>query len=131
MTVRRFLTVRNTLCAIGGIGTVVLIAFAGGLWAVFENMSEMGIALTADDLLSNHAATVVLDSPYRIAGERQPETWPARSRIILVRRRKQLGIATNAAIRPVFLVIDVRARERPFSALVLGHLKLLVRQFGT
>jgi hypothetical protein len=46
------------------------VTHAGWLWAIFEHMSKMRVALTADDFLSNHAATFIDIRAHRIAGER-------------------------------------------------------------
>ena len=84
---------------------------------VFENMTEMGAAVAANNLLANHTLALVNDFLDCIACERQPEARPSRTRIKLVCGGKQLGITANATIGTVVLVIHILARKGPFRCL--------------
>ncbi len=104
------------------------IAQTAGLRPVFEDVTEVRIAIGADNFLPDHAMAQVTHRTYPVPGEWQPETGPAGPGVELVVGAEKLGATADALVNAIFLVIQILAAERSFRALHLRDLVLLLGQ---
>src|SRR5487761_2270766 len=110
-------------------GRVDAVAQARGPGAVGEDVAQVRSALRALDLDAAHAMAHILDCLQVFFVHRRIETGPAAAGFELGSGTEQLGVAANAAIRPVVVKIPVLAGERRLRAALAGDGILLRRQF--
>jgi two-component system, NarL family, response regulator LiaR len=105
------------------VDAVALAALVSG--AVVEDVPEVGVAVFADDLRTAHEEAVVGPQLDVLEVGRLGEAGPAGARVELGVGGEELGAATDAAVHPLRLLVDVGAGEGPLGARLAGHLVLL------
>src|SRR5450432_3073103 len=88
-------------------------------------MTEMTAATTAADLRAAHEHGVVRPQLDSAGDGRLVEARPAGARVELGVRAEQLASAGRAAVRAVFLGVDILACERPLGVALAQHPVLL------
>ena len=97
---------------------------ASGGGAVIENMAEMAITASAQDLRTNHAVAAVCMRNDVLLGHGLEEAGPAGAGVELAIRGEQGQPAADTAVDPVALIVQERAAERSLSALATSNLEL-------
>lgn len=89
-------------------------------------MAKVGIALCTAYLDARHPVALVPVFSNRLIGDRLPVAGPAGSGIILFPGAEQGGMANNAMVSTIRLVVIETARKCPFGARLLGYPILLL-----
>ena len=100
----------------------------GGPWAIGKNVSQVRIALSTKRFHAPHAVARVGFRSHFSRIQRLRETGPTSARLKLGSAIEQFGATACAAVRAVFVVIPVLARESRFRALLASHVILLRSQ---
>src|SRR2546430_5780145 len=103
------------------------IAQAGRLRSVVEDMAEMAAAAAAMHLGGGHAEGAVLGLAERIF-QRLIEARPAGAAFEFGVGRKQRQVAAGAGEDALAMLLQERARSRPFGAVLTQDIVLLRRQ---
>jgi hypothetical protein len=91
-------------------------------------MTEMSIAIGAQNLLATHTVALVQLCTYLVFCQRCPKTRPPGTGVVLRVGPKQWVRTCDAGIRAIVLTIDVFTREGRFGALLLCNAILLWRK---
>ncbi len=92
------------------------VAQTGRIGAIFEQMSQVGVTIAANDFHSFHVMTVIVLLLDVLLGHWGEEAGPPASRIIFGVRTEQFASAADAPIQPLFMVVPVFACEGFFGS---------------
>ena len=97
-------------------------------------MTEVRIAVLAEDFSADHAQAIVSNGPDVVFGQRQPEARPPRARIILVIRAEKRRATANTSVSAGFFARVIFTGKGAFSPFLTANLVLfggqLVPPFG-
>jgi len=100
------------------------VAQAGGRWAVFEDVAQVGVAAGAGHFGADHAVAAVLVLFHRFGCHGSGETGPAGTRVELVPAVEKRRTAAYAVIDAVTFEIVIFACKSGFRASHPAHLEL-------
>src|SRR5882724_8185573 len=100
------------------------ISQASGGGPVIENMAEMAVAASAQNLRADHAVAAVCMRDNVLLGHKLEEAGPAGAGVELAMGGEQGQPTADTAVDPLALVVQERAAERSLSALATSNLKL-------
>ena len=103
-------------------------AGTAGLWAVWKNMSEMGIAMGANDLVANHAMAGIAVHGDALGIKGSPETRPSGARLEFGFRAEERLPTTNAVVGALSFAVPIFSGERRLGAFLPGNRVLFGRE---
>ena len=92
-------------------GRVHAVAEASRLWAVVEDVAEVGVAFCAGDGGADEAESCIPDFGYVFSGDGRPETGPSGAGFELGVGTEQRIVTTDAAVESLVMQIPVFAGE--------------------